>query len=181
MLTRIRSSAYVRTWPKVALWALGAMVALTVGFGTYVVHQFRSYDLMTTFAYMETAGPLRPLFRHNLYALHPTPSEVLELNRRAGASIVLGMKDKTEQEALLSHLIAAGVDINARDERSSFTALHMAVSGGPSDVSLLLAHGARADLKDARGATPLDGALLLQQRFFSPERAEAIKLLQATQ
>jgi len=129
----------------------------------------------------DAAGPLSPLFRYNLYALHPTPSEVLELNRRAGASIVLGMKDKREQEALLSHLIAAGVDINARDERSSFTALHMAVSSDPLDVSMLLAHGARADLKDARGATPLDGALILQERFFSPERAEAIKLLQAAQ
>ncbi|MBO9515361.1 MAG: ankyrin repeat domain-containing protein [Variovorax sp.] len=122
--------------------------------------------------------PFDRLFRYNLYALHPTPAEVLELNQHAGASIVLGMDDEAEREKLLSHLIAAGVDINAQDERTSLTALHIAAAAGsPSGVALLLAHGARADLKSAGGLTPLDRALIFQQESPSPDRAEVIRLL----
>lgn len=171
-----------RRWLRIALWALGGVVALCVAFAGYLVHYVRAFDLQKTFIYMELARPpFFRFFRYNLYALHPTPDEVLKLNREAGASIVLDMKDKVEQERLLSHLIAAGMDINAQDEKTSLTVLHMAASGSPKDVALLLAHGARADVKNVRGRTPLDLALRSQKRFPSPEGAQAIQLLQAAQ
>ncbi|MEJ8848668.1 hypothetical protein [Variovorax rhizosphaerae] len=127
--------------------------------------------------------PISWLCRQNVYDLHPTDAELAELNQTAGAMIIFDMKDKVEQERLLSHLIAAGLDINAPHALSpvKWTALHSAVIGSPWDVALLLNHGARTDIKDGKGLTPLDLALQLQGRAPIPERAEAIKLLQAAQ
>ena len=155
----VPSTPRQRIWLKALLWAFGVVVALCAAVSLYFIHYFRSFDMAKTFAYMESARPpFEQLFRYNLYALHPTASEVVELNQRAGAQIVLDMEDTAEQERLLSHLIAAGLNVNAQEEKYSLTALHLARD--PKDVSLLLAHGARVDVKDARGLTPLEHALI---------------------
>jgi ankyrin repeat protein len=69
-------------------------------------------------------------------------------------------RDKTQAQAIeaIQLCLDAGVDINAVDERGQ-TALHGAALQGYDDVvRFLAAHGAKLDIKDARGFTPLDVA-----------------------
>ncbi|HTW64376.1 MAG TPA: ankyrin repeat domain-containing protein [Bryobacteraceae bacterium] len=68
---------------------------------------------------------------------------------------------KTEDEAIaaIKLLLAAGVDVNAAD-RQGQTALHGAAQKGYDQVVQFLAdHGAKLDVKDAKGRTPLDAAM----------------------
>jgi ankyrin repeat protein len=70
-------------------------------------------------------------------------------------------RHKTEAEAIeaIRLCLENGVDINAADTRGQ-TALHGAALKGYDQVVQFLAdHGARPDLKDRRGLTPLDFAL----------------------
>ncbi|MBV8842246.1 MAG: ankyrin repeat domain-containing protein [Bryobacterales bacterium] len=68
---------------------------------------------------------------------------------------------KTEPEAIesIKLLLDAGVDINAVDSRGQ-TALHGAAEKGSDNVIKFLAErGAKLDIKDKQGKTPLDAAL----------------------
>lgn len=68
---------------------------------------------------------------------------------------------KTQAQAIeaLKLLLARGLDINAADKQGR-TALHGAALQGYDDVvRFLAAHGARLDVKDRNGFTPLDTAL----------------------
>jgi ankyrin repeat protein len=68
---------------------------------------------------------------------------------------------KTEPEAIesIKLLLGAGVDINALDSRGQ-TALHGAAEKGYDQVVKFLAErGAKLDIKDKQGKTPLDAAL----------------------
>jgi len=70
-------------------------------------------------------------------------------------------RHKTEAEAIESIKLCldAGVDINAADGRGQ-TALHgAALMGYDQVVEFLAEHGAKLDVKDRRGFTPLDVAL----------------------
>jgi len=59
--------------------------------------------------------------------------------------------------------LAKGVDINAATEKTLNTALHAAAGQGSDDIVQFLAdHGAKLDLKDNKGRTPLDVALGLK-------------------
>jgi uncharacterized protein len=59
----------------------------------------------------------------------------------------------------LNVLLAAGGDINGKDNRG-LTALHEAARWGWNDVvTFLVAHGADLDAKDSRGNTPVDSAM----------------------
>jgi ankyrin repeat protein len=95
------------------------------------------------------------------------------LTTRAGvnaamAAAGLGTKEedgtgrlKTEADAVdtVARLLEAGVDPNAADSNGR-TALHGAAQKGYDKVvGYLAAHGARLDVKDRRGFTPLDAAL----------------------
>jgi hypothetical protein len=74
---------------------------------------------------------------------------------------------KTQAEAIdaIKLLLARGLDINAADKRGR-TALHGAALQGYDDVVRFLAeHGARLDVKDKQGFTPLDTALGLAGGF----------------
>jgi ankyrin repeat protein len=53
---------------------------------------------------------------------------------------------------------ARGVDVNAVND-SGQTAMHFAVRASDDIVRYLAAHGARLDVKDKQGRTPLDAAL----------------------
>lgn len=67
---------------------------------------------------------------------------------------------KTQAEAIeaIKLSLAAGVDVNAVDSRGQ-TALHGAAFQGFDDVvQFLAAHGAKLDIKDKQGKTPLDSA-----------------------
>jgi len=70
-------------------------------------------------------------------------------------------RNKTEPDTIeaIKLLLGAGADINAADSRGQ-TALHGAALQGMDQVVRLLAEqGARLDVKDKRGFTPLDAAM----------------------
>jgi uncharacterized protein len=70
-------------------------------------------------------------------------------------------RKKTEAEAIASIklCLAAGVDVNAADLQGD-TALHGAAQKGYDQVvQFLVDHGAKLDIKDKRGHTPLDAAM----------------------
>jgi ankyrin repeat protein len=70
-------------------------------------------------------------------------------------------RHKTEAQAIeaIQLCLSAGVDINAADSRGQ-TAMHGAALKGYDQVVQFLAdHGAKADVKDKRGFSPLDAAL----------------------
>lgn len=55
-------------------------------------------------------------------------------------------------------LIDAGANVNAVNRKNGLTPLHRAVASGPAMVELLLESGARPDVSDQDGVTPLDAA-----------------------
>ena len=70
-------------------------------------------------------------------------------------------RKKTEKEAIdsIDLCLKAGVDINAVDSRGQ-TAIHGAAQKGWNQVVQYLAdHGAKVDVKDKKGLTPLDAAM----------------------
>jgi ankyrin repeat protein len=70
-------------------------------------------------------------------------------------------RKKTEPEAIASIKLCldAGADVNALDNQSD-TALHGAAQKGYDQVvQFLVDHGAKLDVKDKRGRTPLDAAM----------------------
>ncbi|HTB20606.1 MAG TPA: ankyrin repeat domain-containing protein [Bryobacteraceae bacterium] len=94
----------------------------------------------------------------------PTKSGITPLMAAAG----LGTKEedttarkKTEADAIasLKLFVDAGVDVNAADGQGQ-TALHGAAQKGWDQVvQFLVDHGAKLDVKDKRGRTPLDAAM----------------------
>ncbi|HEY3825631.1 MAG TPA: ankyrin repeat domain-containing protein [Bryobacteraceae bacterium] len=70
-------------------------------------------------------------------------------------------RKKTEKEAIdsIELCLKAGVDINAVDSKGQ-TALHGAAQKGWDEIVQYLAdHGAKLDIKDKKGLTPLDAAM----------------------
>ncbi|HVZ21361.1 MAG TPA: ankyrin repeat domain-containing protein [Vicinamibacterales bacterium] len=70
-------------------------------------------------------------------------------------------RGKTEAEAIdtIGLLKAAGVDINAQDSQGRSAAYGAALWGRTDVVKFLVKNGARLDLSDRRGFTPLDAAM----------------------
>jgi uncharacterized protein len=66
----------------------------------------------------------------------------------------------TEKELLeaVELLVERGVDVNALNDNGQ-TAMHFAVRASDDIVRYLAAHGARLDVKDKRGYTPIDVAM----------------------
>jgi len=70
-------------------------------------------------------------------------------------------RSKTEAQAIASIklFLAAGVDVNAADNQGD-TALHGAAQKGTDQVvQFLVDHGAKLDIKDKKGRSPLDAAM----------------------
>jgi ankyrin repeat protein len=99
-------------------------------------------------------------------------AKIIDLNSQAGALYAVSVSNKLEAEELLTFLESAGVDVNARDVKAKGrTALHSTVASGNVWQSvLLLRHGARIDIADESGVTPLLLARALVKQY--PDRQE---------
>lgn len=86
-------------------------------------------------------------------------------------------RNKTQREAIesIGLLLAAGADVNGADTQGR-TAAHGAALWGLTDVLRFLGkNGAKLDLKDKRGFTPLDTALGLAGGFGFDQKAAVVQ------
>ncbi len=111
-----------------------------------------------------------------------TPGIVKEMNANGGVQfgLMLESKNITKSEKILTFLISNGVDINAKTSYAHFTSLHMTVLDGDiPHVKLLLKYGARIDVFDEKGRTPLDLARMVKKNNpKSPNHDEVIRILE---
>ncbi len=109
------------------------------------------------------------------------PKHVEALNRVAGVKFAIALEDLDAAEKMLLLFMARGVDINAVDELArNWTALYSVVADGDTArIHMLLRHGARVDVRDTGGMTPLDFARRLQEKYPNePNRAEVVRILE---
>jgi len=106
---------------------------------------------------------------------------VRTLNGHAGAQYAVMMENQKEADDVLAALLAHGVDINAvNSQANGWTALHLAIGDQPEKVALLLKYGARTDLQDQDGRTPLELArFAAQKRPDNPHLLENVRQLEA--
>ncbi len=74
---------------------------------------------------------------------------------------------KTEAQAIeaIELCLKSGIDVNATDSRGQTAVFGAAVQGYDKVVQFLAGHGAKLDVKDKRGKTPLDAAMGLAGGF----------------
>lgn len=176
---------------RALLWTLGLSSAVLAAIAIGVVNDLKKMDVRLLQSCMQVdPQPFSGLCEQYFYRFHPTPDEVKELNTTAGARFAFMAKNESDARRVLKHYLDAGVDINAVDqhmdatlnkkEPRKWTALHGAVLGSHlMEVKLLLEFGASREVRDAKGRTPLELARELQAKNPSPQREEAIRLLEA--
>lgn len=109
------------------------------------------------------------------------PDQVAELNATAGIKFPLSIEDKDLRMEFARSFIRQGVDVNAPDLLlKRFTALHGAAIGADlRGAQALLDLGARIDVTDSEGRTPLQVAQNSARRFpDEPQRKEMVALLE---
>ncbi|HEV3333450.1 MAG TPA: ankyrin repeat domain-containing protein [Bryobacteraceae bacterium] len=100
---------------------------------------------------------------------HGADPAMIQKNRTTALMLAAGLgrglgvfaKDYATEAALLEAvkvLVARGVDVNAVND-SGQTAMHFAAQASDGIVQFLADHGARLDVKDKQGRTPVDMAL----------------------
>jgi uncharacterized protein len=109
------------------------------------------------------AAAMRLLLDHGADPSLTQKNQTTALMLAAGLGRGLGVfaKDYATEAQLLEGvkvLVEHGVDVNAVNDRGQ-TAMHFAVRASDDIVRYLAAHGARLDVKDKQGRTPLDAAL----------------------
>ena len=72
------------------------------------------------------------------------------------SSVVVLTDIDPDASETVSRLLTAGADVNATNSAGRSALHHAAAVLQPALVELLLAHGARRDLRDTAGKTPLD-------------------------
>ncbi len=170
---------------RLIAWSAGVIAALVIGVYGKLIWTLHQEDPMTLLAHIQADPPLtawtsRQILLHDSF----TPDQIAQLNHEGGALYPVLSDNLTTAEEMLSLFIAHGVDINAGDERTRhWTALHtVAMEGSPERVTLLMKHGARVDVRDADGRTPLDFAREMQQKHpTEPNRAEVVRRLEETE
>jgi len=172
-------------WRRLKWTAIGLVLILAGGL-VWCIVAMRRADHLTLVIYASSfTQPAAWVIEQGLYRLHPTPEEIQEFNREAGAETLITVAQEPLARRLLAHYISAGLDINRPDLRSPLllTALHSVSNYDKSwYLRVLLEHGARTNVRDARGQTPLDLARKYQNRFpDDPEAAEKVRLLEAAE
>jgi uncharacterized protein len=109
------------------------------------------------------AAAMRLLLEHGADPSITQKNHTTALMLAAGDGRGLGVFAKdyaTDKEMLegVKVLVEKGVDVNAVNNNGQ-TAMHFAVRASDDIVRYLAAHGARLDVKDKQGRTPLDAAL----------------------
>ena len=173
---------------RVVKWVGVAVLLAAVSGCAYVFNQIRQWDLISLQSCSQdgTFPGSTWVCRQALDRFHPTPADIADLNRTVGATVPLMMRDDSEAKRLLQRYMAAGLDINARDTMQpdmGWTSLHvLVVAPDVRGIGILLDAGARTDIRDGRGRTPLD--LLREQSKKFPAvsgYAEAERLLLAAE
>jgi uncharacterized protein len=109
------------------------------------------------------AAAMRLLLEHGADPSITQKNQTTALMLAAGLGRGQGVfaKDYATEKQMLEGvkvLVARGVDVNAINDKGQ-TAMHFAVRASDDIVRYLAAHGARLDVKDKQGRTPLDAAL----------------------
>ncbi len=163
-------------------WVVVVVLVVAVGLYAELVRETTHHEPPLLLACAEvdypwTAWTCKQVLLHDSLR----PDQVAELNSNAGARLPVQIKDPALAEEMLSLFLSRGVDINAGSKHfKGRTALHdAAISGAISEVNLLLKHGARLDVRDETGDSPLDYAIMLLRKFPNqPNRAEVVRLLE---
>jgi hypothetical protein len=167
-------------------WIVIGLGLLLLATAAWIVVALRQADHVVLRALaFSTIRPAAWVIEQGLYRFHPTPEEIQDYNRRAGAELVIMDTPEPQARRLLAHYIAAGLDINRPNLESPLltTALHAVTQYDHAWYTrVLLDFGARVDVRDAKGQTPLDWARRWQSRFpDDPEGVEKVRLLEAAE
>ncbi len=100
--------------------------------------------------------------------------DILELLIESGADIfdfddegvsILDMAITYDNRFMVEYLLEKGIDINATNRRSGFTALMAAACYGRVEIAkLLLSYGASQEAKDSKGFTAIDFARKMNKK-----------------
>jgi len=141
-------------WAQYALGGLALVAVAYVGVAAAYVHG-KSIPGLVACAQAEPG--LATACRLSLAHQRPFGSEVPQLNREAGIQYV-ALSDLEGRAELITRFKAAGVQVDARDERvvTRWTALHLAALQPDAEATrLLLSQGADPMVRDAQGQTAL--------------------------
>jgi ankyrin repeat protein len=149
-----------------ATTAIGVATAFYVAFAIHAVSKQGTEALLVC----ADAGGLnipfsKYLCREYLFTFRGLSRDIDVLHQGVGATFVIqGSSTSREREQVLTFLLGKGLDINQIDMHG-LTPLHSAVlTNSADDITVLLTHGASADLKDrVYGLTALELALKLQR------------------
>ena len=175
----------MKTFKRIFVWGTAT---IAIGFtGLYAAFVYEKLDdkPLSLISCIDVEAPwvawtCKQVLRHASL----TPEQVRDLNAEGGAQYPVSMNDPKEAEELLALFLSRGVNINAGNRQGKgWTALHLAaISDPPAAVTLLLKYGARTDVRDEDGRTPLDLARRSQSRYPNdPHIAETIRLLEAAE
>lgn len=164
---------------RTGVWIIAALLIAATAFVALYANSLRHQrlTLLTSCARVE-AAPIAWSCKQAIYMRGISAEEVGQLNTGPGAVHALGFDDPNDSKKMLELFLASGVDINSADPTTGSTVLHGLVSSRElQDIQLVLAHGARADLRDKQGRTPLDYAIELQNKHPSEGYMQVIAVL----
>lgn len=110
--------------------------------------------------------PLRNVCDYTLVRFRGGSDDIAELDRSLGLAFVVQAENPITRRQQVRFFLQRGANVNSQDAQG-FTALHAAVALADEKlVTLLLARGARTDIRDkVTKGTPLELAAALARQF----------------